>query len=301
MLPAAGNRRSESERVAALRQYAILDTPPEPEFDELVARAARETGYPTALFSLMDAERCWFKAVAGLKPTDANLRQLPRPQTFCNHAFRSSGTFVVPDATVDPRFASLAVVNRPDGYRAYAGAQVITPDGHSIGTICILDDRPREPGEAARLALRRMADEAMDLLERRRQRLNPASARPAARLAIVADDDRYVRVVAAEMLKHLGYCVLETEDGTAALEAFRAHRAEVQLVLTDFNMPRCDGLALARALQADGCQVPIVMMSGRFDRQVRAAVLAAGVAALLNKPFTLEALRAAAAGGVPGR
>ncbi|HYC71974.1 MAG TPA: response regulator [Opitutaceae bacterium] len=293
MVPAAGNRHAESDRLAALRRYAILDTPPEVEFDELVARAVRETGYPTALFSLMDEERCWFKAAVGLKPADAGIRELPRCETFCQHAFHSSGTFVVGDAPADPRFARLAVVNRPDGYRAYVGAQIITPDGHSLGTLCVLDGRPREPTAVEHAALRRLADDAMALLERRRQRLAdrlPARGRP---LAIVAEDDSYVRVVAAEMLKHLGYAVLEAADGTAALETFRANRESVELVLTDFNMPGCDGLVLARTLQAEGSRAQVVMMSGRFDSQVRAAVLAAGVTCLLTKPFTIDALRAA--------
>lgn len=122
MPPPAAPQDSDRERVAVLRRYAILDTPPEPEFDELVARAARETGYPTALFSLMDSNRCWFKASTGLQPEDAHLHELPRDETFCNYAFRSSGTFVVRDAPADDRFARLVVVNRPAGYRAYAGA-----------------------------------------------------------------------------------------------------------------------------------------------------------------------------------
>lgn len=297
----AGNRPAEHERLAALRRYAILDTPREPEFEEFIQRVKRETGYPTALFSLMDADRCWFKATTGLKPADTSLRELPRQETFCNHAFRSSGTFIVRDALTDDRFASLSVVDRPDGYRAYAGAQIISPAGHSLGTVCLLDDRPREPTEAERTALRRFADEAMTLLEKRLRRISHLPPAPDRPLAIVADDDSYVRVVAAEMLKHLGFTVLEASDGLAALDTWRAHRDAVRLVLTDFNMPGCDGLAVARALQAEAKGVTVLMMSGRFDAQVRSAVLAAGVVALLTKPFTLDALRAASMPVTAGR
>lgn len=285
---------SERERLALLRRYAILDTGPEPEFDELVAQAAKETGYPTALLSLMDANRCWFKAATGLLPDDTDIRELPRSQTFCDHAFRSSGTFVVPDARADQRFARLAVVARPRGYRAYAGAQIISADGHSLGTVCVLDERPREPDEQQRAALRRFADRAMSLLEARARRL-AAKATPSRPLAVVADDDSYVRIVAAEMLKHLGFAVAEAGDGKTALELCRQHGTEVQLVLTDLNMPGADGLALARALLTEPHRPTVVMMSGQFDGRIRAAALAAGVSLLLTKPFTLEALRNAAA------
>lgn len=292
MAPPAAPLDSERLRLAALLSYGILDTPPEREFDELVARAARETGYPTALLSLMDETRCWFKATAGLKPADAHIRELPRPQTFCNHAFNSSGTFIVADAACDERFKELLVVDRPDGYRAYAGAQLITAEGHSLGTLCILDDRPREPTEAQRAVLRRLADEAMALLEMRRRRLGSPAAAPRP-LALVVDDDRYVRIVAAEMMKHLGFEVLEADDGEAALDLFRTHGAAVRVVLSDLNMPRLNGLNLARELLAAPLPPTLVVMSGQFDPRARSALLAAGVTCLLTKPFTLDALRAA--------
>ena len=141
---------SDHARLEVLRRYAILDTAAEPEFDAIVQQAVRETGYPTALLSLMDAERCWFKATASLKPAYHGLRELPRDQTICNHAFRSSDLFVVPDTRADARFARLPYVDCPDGYVAYAGAQLITPEGHSIGTLCLLDGVPREPTAAQR-------------------------------------------------------------------------------------------------------------------------------------------------------
>src|SRR4051794_25223102 len=100
---------SERARLEALRRYAILDTAPEREFDELVERAARECGYPAVLISLMDAQRCWFKAGVGVSPVDRGVRELPRDQTFCNYAFRSSGILVVPDATKDERFQHLNI------------------------------------------------------------------------------------------------------------------------------------------------------------------------------------------------
>src|SRR5882672_12648105 len=107
----------EHARLEALRRYAILDTGAEKEFDELVQQAARDCGYPTALLTLMDAHRCWFKATTGMKPVDAHVRELPREQTFCNYALSSSGILVVRDAREDARFARLPVVDRRDGYR----------------------------------------------------------------------------------------------------------------------------------------------------------------------------------------
>lgn len=295
-MPASGalTTKAELERLEALRRYSILDTAPEPEFDELVRRAADETGYPTALMSLMTADRCWFKAATGLKPADASLRQLPRNLTICTHAFRSSGIFVVPDARKDDRFARLPFIARHDGYRSYAGVQLITPDGYSIGTISVLDDRPREPTEQQRAALHRLAGEAMRLLEARRSASAPPAAPADRRIqALVVDDEPYMRLIAGEMLKHLGYAVIEAADGTEALEIFRRQQPAVQLVLTDLNMPGMHGRALVQELRRESRPPAILVMSGRLDARTREDLAAIGVTTLLAKPFTLDALQEA--------
>src|SRR5207253_6339731 len=123
------NADHEQARLEALRRYAVVDTAAEREFDDLVRRAAQECGYQTALLSFMEADRCYFKAQTGLLPQCGIGREVPRNQTFCNYALGSSGVFVVRDAREDERFRPHAADAQLGGYRSYAGAQLITPEG----------------------------------------------------------------------------------------------------------------------------------------------------------------------------
>ena len=289
------NADREQARLEALRRYAILDTAAEKEFDELVRRTARECGYPVALISLMDERRCWFKAVTGVKPAVAHVRELPREQTFCNHAFRSSGILVVPDARADERFASLAIVARPGGYRAYAGTQLITPDGFSIGTLCILDDVPHEPTAEQRAALRRLADRTMALLEARRRR-DDAPAPPVVvttraadsrRKVLIVDDEALVRQFVVHLLSRRELIGIEAQDGVDALAQFREHAEEIGLVITDMHMPTMNGLDLIRALKREPNPPMIAVMSGRLNETMSAALAVEGVSCVIDKPFRL--------------
>ena len=290
----------EPARLEALRRYGILDTPAEKQFDELVQQTARECGYPIALLSLMDAQRCWFKAATGLKAAEAQVRELPRTQTFCNYALGSSGTLVVPDARADARFSSLRIVDRPNGFRAYVGAQLITPDGHSIGTLCLLDDVPHVPTAEQRVALRRLADRAIKLIEDRQRDLAPAASVelapppvpmpvPARReLIVVVDDEELIRGVTGAMLKRLGHEVRLAENGQKALECIAAEDGRVTLVLTDLHMPVMNGLQLVTALRQQANPPAIVAMSGKFTDEICTHLRAAGVNAMFAKPFGMS-------------
>jgi len=142
--------REETERLAALDRLGVLDTAPEPAFDDVVRQAAKRFGVPVALVSLIDAERQWFKAAFGLKATES-----PRSDAFCNHAIRSGGVMVIADAAADPRFADNPFVTGETGLRFYAGAPLTMPGGQRIGTLCLIDRRPRgdfSPEDAATLA-----------------------------------------------------------------------------------------------------------------------------------------------------
>lgn len=288
----------EHARLEALRRYAILDTPRETEFDELVREAARELGYATAMLTFMDADRCWFKATTGLKPAAAHVRELPRPQTFCNHALASSGTFVVRDAREDERFSHLPIVARPDGFRAYMGAQLITPDGHSIGTLCVLDEAPLEPTSVQRAAIRRLADRALELVENRRRELAPAASVAlsppeaamvdgARELVLIVDDEELIRTMMAAMMKRLGCDARVAENGRAALDCLAAEGGRVRLVLTDIHMPVMNGVEFIETLRRQANPPAIVAMSGKFTDSIRTQLRAAGVTTMFAKPFTM--------------
>jgi two-component sensor histidine kinase len=153
----------ESDRLAALRSYRVLDTPPEPEFDALVQLAARVCGAPMALISLIDERRQWFKAEVGL-----GVRETPLDRSICLNAMLRPGLTVVPDLTEDPRFAANPLVTGEPHLRFYAGAVLRTPDGVPLGALCVLDHVPRELTDDQAFALTTLAQQVMSQLDLRR-------------------------------------------------------------------------------------------------------------------------------------
>jgi len=131
---------NEAGRIAALYAALLLDTPREERFDKIVEFAAREFDVPIALISLIDSDRQWFKAAVGLGP----VCQTGRDISFCGHAIMRNDIMVVPDALADPRFADNPLVTGWPGIRFYAGAPLLQRDGYALGTLCIIDNRPRQ-------------------------------------------------------------------------------------------------------------------------------------------------------------
>ncbi len=137
MMPAP-IKAKEDERLAALQRYKILYTAAEAEFDDFTRLAAQLCDTPIARISLVDADRQWFKSRLGLDE-----QETPRDISFCGHAIHGHELFEVPDALHDVRFQDNPMVTGPPGIRFYAGVPLITPDGHGIGTLCVLDTKPR--------------------------------------------------------------------------------------------------------------------------------------------------------------
>ena len=152
----------EGERLAALQRYGILDTPAECEFDDLALLAAQVCGTPIALVSLIDFDRQWFKAKFGL-----NIAQTPRDIAFCAHAICGTVVMVVPDALADDRFADNPLVTAEPHIRFYAGAPLRTPEGHALGTLCVMDRFPRELTDVQQRALHALGSQASRLLDLR--------------------------------------------------------------------------------------------------------------------------------------
>ena len=128
---------SENERLQALQDLEVLDTPAEARFDRLTRLGCRLLRAPFAMVSLIDEHRQWFKAAHGHLHT-----QSPRGAAFCNHTILREEPLIVPDATADSRFFDLPSVQQ--GIRFYAGIPIHAPDGSSIGTFCVLDSKPRQ-------------------------------------------------------------------------------------------------------------------------------------------------------------
>ncbi len=129
---------NEAERMQALRELLILDTPPEERFDRIVEFAAEEFSVPIALISLIDDNRQWFKARFGLAVCETD-----RKSSFCGHAIHVPEVMVVSDATQDPRFADNPMVLGDPHIRFYAGAPLEVRPGVRIGTLCLIDRRRR--------------------------------------------------------------------------------------------------------------------------------------------------------------
>jgi len=129
---------NESTRLAALYELLILDTPPEERFDKIAAFAAAEFEVPIAVITLVDAQRQWFKAKVGTEVCETG-----RDVSFCSHAILQDQIMVVPDAHDDVRFADNPLVTGAPHIRFYAGAPLTLPSGLRLGTLCLIDRRPR--------------------------------------------------------------------------------------------------------------------------------------------------------------
>ncbi|KYC36625.1 diguanylate cyclase [Scytonema hofmannii PCC 7110] len=130
---------NEVERLEALRRYNILDTPPEAAFDRITSLAARLFNVPIALVSLVDASRGWFKSSYGF-----DVREVQRDTTICSFALLSNEVLVIPDTRQDNRLVCNPFVQNEPGLRFYAGAPLLTQDGFNLGTLCLLDTKPRD-------------------------------------------------------------------------------------------------------------------------------------------------------------
>ena len=158
---------NEAPRLQALRVRAMLDTPAEERFDRLTRLAQHLFGVQIALVSLIDADRQWFKSRQGL-----DVCETARDISFCGHAILASDLFVVPDATLDARFADNPLVLGAPHIRFYAGAPLSSSDGYRLGTLCIIDSTPRTLSDKEHLMLRDMADlveTEINLLDEHRQ------------------------------------------------------------------------------------------------------------------------------------
>lgn len=155
----------EEARLADLRSYGILDTEAEQSFDDLARLAAQVCETPIALISLVDAHRQWFKARVGV-----DLAETPREISFCARAILAPNSVLeVPDARCDARFAANPLVTGEMGIRFYAGTPLVTADGYALGTLCVIDRRPRVLCPAQRRALEALGRQVIHLLELRRR------------------------------------------------------------------------------------------------------------------------------------
>ena len=176
---AAPKPEYELERLKALHAYNILDTLPETEFDDIVSLASTICDVPISLISLIDSERLWFKARKGLDTSETH-----RDYAFCAHAILEADTpLIIEDASLDDRFADNPFVTSAPNIRFYASHSLVTPDGQPIGTLCVIDTKPRTLNDAQIDGLRALASQTINLLETRKLRAELAIERQRQKLA----------------------------------------------------------------------------------------------------------------------
>lgn len=161
----------ETQRLETLVQYGIAGTPPEPNFDRITLVGAKIFGTSFCTINLVEAERLWIKSHYGI-----DVSELPRSMSFCDYTIRSDAVMVVPDATSDARFAASPIVAGAPHIRFYAGAPLITPQGHRIGTLCLLDTQgSRDFSDEDATILANLAATTMELIEARSREMKLAT------------------------------------------------------------------------------------------------------------------------------
>ncbi|WP_421729860.1 PAS domain-containing protein [Brevundimonas sp.] len=267
------NGWSERDRIAALRAYGVLHTAPENDFDDIVALAARICDAPTALISLVDSDTQWFKARIGLDACETG-----RDVSFCDYAMREHEVMVVRDATQDPRFANNALVTGALGIRFYAGAPLVSADGLPVGSLCIIDYRPRPEGltDLQAQALSVLARQVISQMELRKALAQRKESEETARRAVLASE--YVgawdwdivndRVVADERFARMYGVDLQTVEQGAPLTTFMAHMhpEDVDRVAAEIQQAmEGDGVFVSEyRLQAPGAATRWVVARGQI-------------------------------------
>ncbi len=262
----------ETERLESLRRYQILDTPPEPDFDDLVLLASRICETPVSVISLVDEHRQWFKAGVGLDAT-----QTARDVAFCAHAICGRELFIVPDTLADERFAGNPLVTGDPKIRFYAGAPLTTPEGHALGTLCVVDQMPRSLSAAQQEALRALARQVMVCLELRRERLERQRAERELRI-------RTSQHAAVTELSHRALAGESPAELMQAAVALVAHTLQVEL-------------AAVWKLQPDRATCVLSAAVGWNDNRVAHATVPVGgeipdgLALLRQEPVAVEDFR----------
>jgi PAS domain S-box-containing protein len=241
----------ETRRLAALRELCVLDTLAEPAFDTITQTAAQLCGVPIALISLIDAQRQWFKSNIGLPGLD----ETPRDVAFCDHAIRDSALFEVPDATLDLRFSANPLVTGHPDIRFYAGAPIVLAGGERIGTVCVIDRRPRQLDEHQRTMLQSLAAIVGAMLTQRRQLLAATSQLAETELRV-----RRLYEATPAILHSIGPDgrILNVSDRWLALMGYERHEI-VGRLSADFLTPASQAYAREVVL-------PLFFRTGRCDR-----------------------------------
>ncbi len=297
---------NETDRLAALALYRIMDTPPEFAFDAVTELAAEICGCPVALISLMDERRQWMKSKYGVP---ADYTECPREITVCNATLCSNDLIYVPDLTTHERYKHLPIVTEEPHIRFYCGMPLINREGHALGTLCVVGFEPHELRPSQREAVRRLSQQAMALLELRRQLIERdalleelAQAKTSAEQARDQSDDLLRNILpqkVAEELKASGHVeprfheaitilYSDFKEFTLLTETLDPARLLAQL---DQNFGRFDDIAKMNRLETIKTIGDAYLCAGGLPETNRTHAIDACLAALQMQAFIRNANR----------
>lgn len=204
---------NEVERIKTLHRYQILDTPPDGNFDRITALASVIFKVPIAIISLVDTDRIWFKSHHGL-----NVKQIDRDPGLCASAILSKDLYIIENAKEDPRSLANPLVAGEFGLRFYAATPLQTTENHNLGTLCIIDKKPRTFSHEEKHILKILGDIVMDEMNMR---------------VAVREAATNVRNIAADITENLKSAVTNIEQGSEAdvisyLNATRFYMQNIQ-------------------------------------------------------------------------
>lgn len=156
---------NERKRLAALRNYAILDSPVEGEFDRITKLASLICDMPISLLSFIDEKRQWYKSKVGIEKTET-----PRELTLCQYTIHDAVCIEIEDVTMDNRFMDNELFVSNPAVRFYAGYPLIDPNGYALGTLCVVDLKPNKLSDNQKNAMQLLVEEVIALVVERRQK-----------------------------------------------------------------------------------------------------------------------------------
>jgi CheY-like chemotaxis protein len=277
----------ERSRLVSLTDLRILDTFPEPVFDDLTRLAALICDTPIAVIDFVDEQRVWFKAKIGLE-----LDEIPREQSFSAYAILQSDALIVPDPLSDERFTNSLLVTEI-GVRFYAGIPLIPVKGHSVGTLAAMDRIPHlitaEQLDSLTILARRVVHELNLRRTRevrstqRRPHLAPSGQRSAS-ILLVEDNDN-LRILLQRTLEGAGFSVLSASNGAEAVRMCQQDDGAIHLTVSDIVMPQLNGLRMTEQIRAARPKMKFLFITGFADEFPELRELIKNGAEVLEKPF----------------
>lgn len=255
---------NEEDRLLALEEYHLLDTPPEQSFERLTGLASRLFNVPIVLISLIERDRQFFKSHVGL-----NICETSREVSFCTHAIMRDDILVVPDATKDPRFSSNPLVLGPPFIRFYAGKPLATPSGVKLGTVCLIDTKPRfsfteqdheHLSDIASLVMEHMETRRLDFIRSVNQARFESIARTSADAILFSNSQSLITFWNRSAERIFGYEEAEILNHSTELlipdSWLPLYKAEVERLRHGEQLQLADRIVELSGLRKDGTEFP---------------------------------------------